>query len=69
MNFKDQRSELAYDNRRLTKMPKPDEVGFTSKNGTSGSFGVLGDLNSYRLKVSETVTISYEISIWKFSVY
>ncbi|XP_073065381.1 growth-regulating factor 1-like [Primulina eburnea] len=53
VNFKHQRSGLADDNWRLTRMLKPGEVDFSSKNCTSETFAALGRSNPWGLGVEE----------------
>ncbi|XP_073296346.1 growth-regulating factor 1-like [Primulina huaijiensis] len=53
VNLKHQRSGLAEDNWRLTKMLKPGEVDFSSKYGASESFAALGRSNSWGLGVED----------------
>lgn len=53
VNLKHQRSGLAEDNWGLTKMPKPGEVDFSSKNGASESFAAHGRSNPWGLGVED----------------
>lgn len=53
VNFKHQKSGIADDNWRLTKIPKPGEVDLSSKNGTSESFASLARSNTWGLGVED----------------
>ncbi|KZV39702.1 growth-regulating factor 1-like [Dorcoceras hygrometricum] len=53
LSMKHQRSGISDDNWRLTKMTKPSEVDFSSKNRTGESFAALGRSNPCGLGVED----------------